>query len=167
MVGVALKSPQSEETQQIIAEMQDFIPYGDVMEASVYPYFFFQHENKGDPQNLPTDWLSQIQLMAGSTPVAATETGWIADDLVIETFGADVAASAENQDADVSELFYQASALNAEFVIWFSDVDFNIFWNDVLAQDPLAQIWRDTGLYDGEVNGRPRLDTWLDVYNFR
>jgi hypothetical protein len=41
MFGVALKSPQSEETKQIIAKMQDFIPYVDVMEASVYPYVFF------------------------------------------------------------------------------------------------------------------------------
>ena len=50
--------------------------------------------------------------------------------------------------------------MQAEFIIWFSLVDYDALWNGVLNQDPIAHIWRDTGLYDQNLISRPSFDTW-------
>ncbi len=160
MISVALKTPGSADARTIAAAIPNLISSVDLVGVSVYPYIFFLHAGKGDPANLPDNWLSQIRDMAGSKPVAVAETGWIAEQLLIPFYSVDVAATPENQDAYLKELFTRAEGLKAEFIIWFSFVDFDELWNNTLGQDPLAQIWRDTGLYDGTVTPRPALATW-------
>ena len=46
------------------------------------------------------------------------------------------------------------------FVTWFTVADFDALWSGALAMDPLAQLWRDTGLYDGVQVARPGLEVW-------
>jgi len=92
--------------------------------------------------------------------VAITETGWIAENLVIPAFGVDVPSSEAFQQAYASHLLSEADALNAEFVIWWTVVDFDALWNGVLLQDPVASIWRDIGLYDEGLQARPALGEW-------
>jgi len=75
-------------------------------------------------------------------------------------FSVDVAADAANQDAYVTVLFEQSELLNAEFIIWFSLLDFDALWYGILNQDPVARIWRDTGLYDQNLIARPALGNW-------
>jgi hypothetical protein len=162
MISVALKHPSSTDTQTLTTWLPFLIQYVDVVGASVYPYVFFGHANAGDPANLPSNWLSQLQDIAGSKPVAVTETGWIAEELVIPSLNVNVPATAANQDAYVQDLFREAQALNAKFVIWWCVVDFDDLWTNALGQDPIAQIWRDTGLYDGTVTARPALATWQE-----
>lgn len=162
MISVALKSPGSVEAATINADLPALVQYVDVVGASVYPYIFFQHANKGDPANLPSNWLSQLQDIAGGKPIAVAETGWIAERLLIPFYSVDVPATPANQDAYVQELFTQAQTLNAKFVIWFAIVDYDALWSGALGSDPLAQIWRDTGLYDGTVTARPALTTWQE-----
>ena len=60
----------------------------------------------------------------------------------------------------MAELFAEAEVLDAEFVVWWALVDFDALWNAALGQDPLARIWRDTGLFDESLNPRPALDIW-------
>lgn len=161
MISVALKSPDSVEAATIRAELPRLIQYVDVVGVSVYPYVFFEHEDRGDPANLPADWLSQISAIADGKPIAIAETGWAAQNLVIPAFGVDVASDAEKQDAYLEILFAAAESLDARFIVWFFLADFDAFWNGSLQQDPVAQIWRDTGLYDEDLNPRPALDTWM------
>ncbi len=132
MISVALKSPGSIDAASINAELPRLVQYVDVVGISVYPYVFFEHSDNGNPSTLPTDWLSQIQVVAGGKPVAIAETGW------------------------------PAESLDAKFIVWFSLVDYDALWNGVLQQDPVAQIWRDTGLYDENLNSRSSLDTWQE-----
>ena len=162
MISVALKSPTSAEAAILRAELPRIIRHIDVVGVSVYPYIFFDHADRGDPANLPPDWLSQVVTLAGGKPVAIAETGWVAETLTIPAFSVDVASSAANQDAYLNALFSAAESLDAEFIVWFSLVDFDALWNGVLGQDPLAHIWRDTGLYDENLNPRPALDTWMN-----
>ncbi len=162
MISVALKSPTSAEAATIRAELPRIIQHVDAVGVSVYPYIFFDHADRGDPANLPADWLSQIATLAGSKPIAIAETGWAAETLTIPAFGVDIASNATNQDAYLNALFSAAESLDAEFIVWFSLVDFDALWNGVLAQDPVAHIWRDTGLYDEALNPRPAFDTWMN-----
>ena len=160
MVSVGLKYPGTPDAQTLATYLPPLISYVDVVGASVYPYAFFGHANAGDPANLPTNWLSQLQTIAGAKPIAVAETGWIAQPLLIPSLSVNVAATPANQDAYVQALFGQAQALNAKFVVWFSVVDYDDLWTNALGQDPVAQIWRDTGLYDETVTARPALTTW-------
>ncbi len=162
MISVALKSPTSAEAATIRAELPRIVQHIDVVGISVYPYVFFDHAGRGDPANLPTDWLSQVVTLAAGKPVAIAETGWAAETLTIPAFGVDIASNAANQDAYLNALFAAADSLDAAFIVWFSLVDFDALWNGVLLQDPVAQIWRDTGLYDENLNPRPALDTWMN-----
>ncbi len=160
MISVALKSPGSVRAQTIEANIGPLIDLVDVVGISVYPYVFFDHADKGDPQNLPANWFSQIQNIANGKPIAVAETAWVAERLEIPVFGVDVTANAQNQADYMVELFAEAEALDAEFVVWWALVDFDALWNSALSQDPLARIWRDTGLFDESLNPRPALDTW-------
>ncbi len=160
MISVALKSPGSARAQTIEANIGPLIDLVDVVGISVYPYVFFDHADKGDPQNLPSNWFSQIQNIARGKPIAVAETAWIAERLEVPAFAVDVMANAQNQADYMVELFAEAEALDADFVVWWALVDFDALWNTVLAQDPLARIWRDTGLFDESLNPRPALDIW-------
>ncbi len=160
MISVALKSPGSTSAQAIAAAMPAAIASLDWLGVSVYPYAFFEHAEKGDPANLPADWLSQVEALADGRPVAITETGWIAEDLVIPSFSLNVASDAAKQAAFVTELFRASNALDARLISWFTVADYDALWANTLGQDPLAQIWRDTGLYDGVQQPRPALDVW-------
>lgn len=160
MISVALKSPGSAGAQTIEANIEPLINLVDVVGISVYPYVFFDHADKGDPANLPVNWFSQIQNIANGKPIAVAETAWIAERLEVPTFGVDVMANAQNQADYLTELFAEAEAADAEFIVWWTLVDFDALWNSVLGQDPVARIWRDTGLFDDSLNSRPALDTW-------
>ena len=161
MVSVAVKLPGSEDAEAIAAAMADLMPYVDVLGVSAYPYAFFDHADRGDPANLPADWMSQILEIANGRPIAVTETGWIAEDLTIASFGYSEESSPENQAEFVRMLFAEAEALDALFVNWFTIADFDALW-EAINRDPLASIWRDTGLLDEELEPRPAMELWLE-----
>ena len=161
MISVGLKSPGSPEAETIRMELPRVIQHIDVVGISIYPYIFFNHADRGDPANLPADWLSQITAISGGKPIAIAETGWAAERLTIPAFSVDVASTPAMQDAYLDALFAEAEALDAAFIVWFFLADYDALWNGVLAQDPVAQIWRDTGLYDENLNPRPALDRWM------
>jgi len=160
MVSIAYKSPGSTEMDTIATGFDRIRDYVDIVGVSTYPYIFFNHADKGDPGNLPTDWLSQVTTLAQGKPVAITETGWAAEDLVIPSFGVNIPSTEAFQRAYASQLLAEADTLDAEFIIWWTVVDFDALWNGALAQDPLASIWRDIGLYDESLVARPALNEW-------
>lgn len=167
MLSVALKSPESGEANIINTQVSRIVRYVDVVGVSVYPYAFFGHPDKGDPANLPANWLSQIETISSGKPIAITETGWIAEQLDIPRFALDVSADGSNQNAYLRILFEQANSLELQFIIWFSLVDYDALWNGVLGQDDVARIWRDTGLYDENLNPRTALTTWQEQLDIK
>jgi len=166
MISLALKHPDSQESSEMadsIVNDTDGMGHGpmtgyfDVLGISVYPYAFFNPAvsndfSEGDNAlaDLPADWARQIRSMTGGKPVAFTETGWIAEDLSIPAYSLQRYSSEANQARFVEELCVEADFLDAEFIIWFSLVDYSTFWEDPngLNSDPLSAIWRDSGLYD-------------------
>lgn len=163
--SVALKSPNSEEMQTILESYSELMPYTDILGVSVYPYVFFNHDDKGNPDNLPSTWLNQIQSIAGLKPIAISETGWIGEDLNIPAFSIDVSSNESGQAKYLQALLTQAEELNAKFIIWWTVSDFDTLWSETLSEDPLAKIWRDIGLYDGVHNMREALSVWDAYYS--
>jgi exo-beta-1,3-glucanase (GH17 family) len=160
MVSIALKSPDAAEMSAFASQFARIADYVDVVGASAYPYAFYSPEDGASPDSLPADWLSQISAIAPGKPVAITETGWVAQDLVLPRFGIDVNSDDATQQSYVERMLNEAQRLDVGFVIWFTIVDFDALWNGVLGQYDLPAIWRDTGLYDETQRPRDALDTW-------
>ena len=160
MTSVALKSPGSVDMQLIELSYGQLMPYTDVLGISLYPYVFYDHNDRGDPQNLPNDWLSQIGTIAGSKPMAISETGWIGEDLDIPEFLYTETSDSDKQNAFAIEVLQAAEDMQMELVIWWTVSDFDTLWNNELGQDSVAKIWKDIGLYDENQMMRPALQTW-------
>ena len=163
-ISVTLRHPDAAETVLTRQKIAELVPYFDFLAASVYPYVYYGGLDAGDPTQLQKGWLLQIEDIAGGKPVAISETGWIAEDLDITTFGISVTGTPARQDNYVKRLMGAASDINALFVVWWTIVDYDALW-DKLPPDSqdVGKISRDTGLYDGTVTPRPSLDSW-DVW---
>ena len=126
------------------------------MAVSSYPYV-----EQADPGELPQDWFSQMQDLAPDKPFAVAETGYIAQDLVLVQYGVEIQGTDEWQADYVRFLFDKANELQAEFIVWFVSRDYDLAWERVGAGvDEIFKLWRDTGLLDGDGNGRPSLQIW-------
>lgn len=164
LVSLSLKTPNNTEMQITKDGFARIANYVDMAGISIYPYAFFEHAAKGDPANLPADWMSQIATLAPGKPVAVTETGWAAENLVIPTFMIDLPVSADDQQRFTEMMLDEADRLNAEFVIWFCIADYDTLWTTVLGSDDVGRIWRDIGFYDENLNARPAFDTWQNLF---
>ncbi len=162
ITSVAMKSPASNEMQMIKGSMVDIMPFTDVLGISIYPYAFFAHADKGDPENLPANWLTQASQIANGKPMAISESGWIAEDLDIKakTYTVSETSDTTKQAAYASLLLESANDLDMEFVIWWAVTDYDVLWTDTLGQNLLAKIWKDIGLYDESQVARPALTVW-------
>ncbi len=163
-ISATLQSPQSADAALVQGYASQISACTDLIGVSTYGYVFYGHADGGNPANLPADWLSQAQKLAPGKPIAIAETGWMAEDMVIPAYGLNVPGTPQWQADYVHKLLAEADRLNAVLVAWFCIVDFDTLWTDSLGQDPLAQIWRDTGFYDETLQIRPALlawDAWL------
>lgn len=160
MVSIALKSPDAAETSAFASQFGRIAEYVDMIGISAYPYAFYSPEEGGSPDTLPGNWLSQISGIAPNKPVAITETGWVAQDLLLPRFNIDVSSDDTTQRNYVERMLNEAQRLDARFVIWFTAVDFDALWSTVLGSYDLPAIWRDSGLYDETLRPRAALDEW-------
>ena len=159
MVSVALKTPGSSRAMLISENLGDVIDTVDVLGVSVYPYAFFEPAYRDDPDTLPSNWLSQAEALAGGRPIAITETGYIAEDLVVEEFGLEVSSSPQKQDRFVEMLFDECERMNCIMINWFTIVDFDRLWV-AIGSDSISALWRDSGLFDEMFSPRPALQRW-------
>ncbi len=142
--------------------IREMMQYSDWMGVSTYPYLWFESSDPGDPANLPPDWLSQVVALAPGKPVAVAETGWLAETLDVPEYGIYVVGTAQRQQDYLIELFAQLDALQARHVTWFLAVDYDQAWAiwELLGLDPALSVWKDTGLWSGDLVARPSLATW-------
>lgn len=166
MISVALKTPDSTKMDFLKAHFYKIAPYVDIVGVSTYGYAFYSHSDKGNPNNLPSNWLSQIKDIVGNKPIAITETGWIAENLNIAAYPLIESSTPTFQNDYLNLMFSQADALDTKFIIWFTAYDFDTLWTNTLGQDNLSRIWRDTGLYDENLVARPALATWKKWYGY-
>ncbi len=160
LISIAAKHPDSSEAEHIRTHLPRLMPFVDMLGISAYPYLFFGHANPTDPDNLPPNWLSQFSEISGSKRMAVTETSWIAEDLIEPAYHLTLPSSAAFQKRYVELLLAQAANLDLAFVNWFVMVDYDALWTNNLGKDPLAHLWKDSGLIDENLNARPALEVW-------
>ena len=67
----------------------------------------------------------------------------------------------ESKQTDFLDQMLRASNKQGlKFVIWFTIRDYDQLWSGFLGRDPIALMWRDTGLYDEAGRARPALLRW-------
>jgi hypothetical protein len=160
MVSIALKDPGSTGMDTVTNGFSLIKNYVDIVGISTYGYAFYSHAGKGDPDNLPAAWISQIKTIAPGKPYGVTETGWIAESLSIPAYSLNVTSNAEYQRRYLQKLFAECNNdLAAHMIIWFTAFDYDTLWNDIL-KDDLSKIWKDTGLIDESLNDRISLTEW-------
>ena len=165
VTSIAFKAPNSSAMQLIADNIGPVLNYTDVLGISTYPYVFFDHADRGDPQNLPATWLTQVTSIANDIPVLISETGWVGENLSIPEFSYSETSDENKQAQYVTALLEAANALDAEVVIWWTISDYDTLWVDTLGEDPLAKIWKDIGLYNESQQPRSALaiwDEWLE-----
>ncbi len=166
MTSFTLSSPGSTKMQESADLFLSLADYQDLTGISVYPYAFFSHSDKGDPENLPSDWLSQILRIAPGKPYFVAETGFVGEPLSIPEFTLDVVSDEEKQSAYLVKLFEESNTMDVEGIVWFSSHDFDDLWSSVL-NDNLSLIWRDTGLKDGDQQPRQALGVWEEWLKYK
>jgi len=160
LVSVAFKNPASDQTKLIKEKMAEISDYYDILGVSTYGYIFFDLLSAGgNPENLPADWFSQALTIAGEKPLAVTETAWLAEDFPLgEPYSFTIEANKDFQDQYLQKLLGESEKMDVRFIIWFSIVDYDA-WDEKYG-DFVTRIWRDTGLYDENLEQRPALETW-------
>jgi hypothetical protein len=166
MVSIALKTPGGGEMNTVTTKFAEMKDYVDIVGISTYGYAFYGHANKGNPANLPSNWLSQIKTIAPNKEYAVVETGWIAENLSIPAYSLNVSSSEISQDNYLLELFSESNKINAKAILWFSSHDYDTLWTNTLGSDDLSKIWKDTGLVDESLNERQGFSTWQQWKNY-
>lgn len=131
----------------------------DFTAVSYYPFLYGAYDD-------PAAYEDAFDLLQTLTrkPVAFTETGNIAERLVVRQFGVDLPGTETAQARYLSALLRRAQQDDYLFVINWASQDFDALTASLPtpARD-LAKIWQDTGLWDEA--GRPRhaVEIW-DAY---
>lgn len=158
MLSFYLLPPNQIETTR--KQVNPLLPYTDIFAISTYPYMGLDGAGYAASE-IPPDWFTQVRKVAPDKPFAIAETGYIAEDF--SAFTTKIPGSPEQQVIYVDRLMREAAALDAEFVIWFVVADYDDLWTVlkfVVMFSPLARAWKDTGLFDGDLQPRPALDVW-------
>lgn len=149
--------------QELLEITGMFLPFSDYIAISTYPFLnYLDLKQDADPGLISDNWLKDFKNLDTSKPFAISETGFCADDLVIENLGVDVKATKEWQAEYLTKLFQLSNNLDAEFIAWFVYRDYDMLYDKTPNPTDILKVWRDNGLLDGEGNTRPSFDIWQD-----
>jgi len=151
---------ENEEEQRKVVER--LLLYTDYIAISSYPFTY-----KADPKDLPEDWFSEVADLAAEKPFAVAETGFIAEDLILQKYEIRILGNERWQAEYVQFLLNETNKLNAKFVVWFCPVDYDPLWEKIKNfMDEFFKMWRDTGLLNETLEERQSLkvwDAWLNL----
>ncbi len=150
---------------EFYAVTKQLVDYSDYIAVSTYPFWEFVPGVTGDSDPdkvVAADWLSAMADLDPSKPFAVAETGYIAEDLILNDYGVNIEGTEEWQARYVEILFDECDRLDARFIVWFFIRDYDQFWEYFEGEgfDEFLKVWRDTGLIDGEGKPRKSLKVW-------
>ncbi len=139
------------------------LEHSDYIAMSSYPFFFYEDLTRdANPDLFADDWLHDFRNLDPSKPFAVSETGFSAEDLVIQNLGINAQSSEAWQAAYVEKLMDHLNDLDAEFVAWFVYRDYDLLYDKTPSPPDILKIWRDNGLLDGQGNARPSYAAWRE-----
>lgn len=145
------------ETRDLVKPL---LPYTDLYAVSSYPYMGYEADGYA-AKDIPSNWWTQTREIAPGKPFAIAENGFIAEDLKV--LNKKMPGSDEAQRLYTERMLRDAAELDAQFVVWFVVADYDELWGVLkwmVLFNPLIRAWKDTGLYDGELEPRPALQVW-------
>ena len=111
---------------------------------------------------MPANWFTKIANVLPGKPFAVAETGFIGGDYTNLGSLVWINSSPASQTGYVRRLLSDAQKLNAEFVIWYVPVDYDLLWKKMKANGMnrwFAQ-WMRAGLWTADRKGREALNVW-------
>ena len=139
------------------------LEHSDFIAVSTYPFLFYGDVARdANPELFADDWLRDFRNLDTAKPFAISETGFCAEDLVIENLGINIRGIEDWQAQYVDKLFGQANDLGAEFVLWFVYRDYDLLYNSTPNPPDIFKVWRDNGLLDGQGNKRLGHTKWME-----
>lgn len=148
--------------EQSREHIKPLLPYTDLFAISTYPYMAYEADGY-EVDDIPADWLQQTKRLAPGKPFAIAENGYLAEDMKVLT--KKMRSSEKDQKRYTERMLREAAELDAEFVVWFVVADYDKLWGVLkwaVLFNPLMRAWKDTGLYDGDLEPRPALEVWDD-----
>jgi len=144
----------------------ELMPYTDYIALSAYPYTHVSSSAAGntDPALFPASFFTRFIDLDANKPFCFSETGYIAEDLLVPAFNLNKQGNANWQNTYLQLVCKLTNERKGKFIIWFCHKDYdagnNTFRNLGVYQDLFA-LWEDTGLTDENNNQRPAYTTWL------
>ncbi|WP_133067273.1 glycosyl hydrolase 53 family protein [Flagellimonas pacifica] len=137
------------------------VAHSDYIAMSTYPFLYYENlKRDANPDLFADNWLDDFRNLDTSKPFAVSETGFSADDLVIENLGVNAKSTEDWQKGYVEKLMNHLNALDAEFALWFVYRDYDLLYQNTPSPPDILKVWRDNGLLDGEGNQRPAYELW-------
>jgi len=147
-----------ENLQEQQSEIKKFLEHNDIAGISYYPFMAGQSER---PIEM-FDWIREFT----DKPLAITETGFPAEDIILKTYNVEISGTPEKQTIYFETLLDRASQDNYLFVIAFLHRDYDALWEKIKNMVPEAFIvWKDCGLVDENGVERPALDVWKRYFS--
>ncbi len=148
---------QDRENQQ--DEIRKLLEFSDIAGISYYPFMAGQSEK-------PIETLEWIRNFTDK-PLAITETGFPAQDIVLKTYNMTIPGSPEKQKVYFETLLNTANMDGYLFVIAFLYRDYDALFGKI-AQElekrnltaDIFLVWRDCGMVDENGAERPSLGIW-------
>ncbi len=167
-IFLTVQSSSTEATREDLLDVtSELLVLSDWVAVSQYPYMVLRYwgwDVYGDPDEIPADLLSSIVELAPEKPFAISETGYIAEDLLVPEPLIIAPGTPAWQAEYVDDLLHEIRGYDAEFVVWFITRDYDDLLDTMKLLgaeiDPIFYIWRDIGLLDGDGAARPALTRW-------
>jgi hypothetical protein len=152
-----LTNPGWKDTDKQQDEIRKLLDFCDVLGISYYPFMAGQSE-------MPIETFEWIRGFTDK-PMAITETGFPAEDIVLKTYGFTIPGSPEKQTTYFKTLLDVANTYDYLFVIAFLYRDYDaLFAKMAPALDDLTKdiysVWKDCGMVDEKGEERPALHVW-------
>ena len=159
-----LTNPSWKDREKQQDEIKKLLEYTDILGISYYPFMAGQSEK-------PTKTLDWIRKFTDK-PLAITETGFPAEDIVLKTYKMTISGSSEKQATYFKTLLKQGNQDGYLFVIAFLYRDYDALFKSIAPQLEkraltldIFSVWKDCGMVDENGVKRPSYDIWTSYFN--
>lgn len=149
--------------EELLVTSSRLLEHSDYIAISTYPFLYYlDTQRDANPELFEDNWLSDFRNLNTEKPMAISETGFCAEDLIIPNLAINVQGRADWQEAYMTKLFHMGNELDLEFLTWFVYRDYDLLYEKTTNPPDILKVWRDNGLIDGEGVKRPSHQVWED-----